>query len=96
MKDLKPCGNYVLLEFFEGKNSIENKTSGGLFLPNEKKEPDYAVVLSVGDAVYLKNVEFKIGDKVFFNEYDAKKIQDFDTDRMFILVQVQNIMASYS
>ena len=94
MKNLKPCGEYVLLEFFEGKTK-EKISAGGLLIPGSSREPDYATVISVGEFVDLNKVEFKPGDKVFFNEYDAKKIQDFETDRMFVLVRVQNIMAAY-
>jgi co-chaperonin GroES (HSP10) len=94
MKNLKPCGDYVLLEFFEGE-SKEKKTNAGIVLPGSTREPDYAKLISVGELIDLKKSPYRVGDKIFFNEYDAKKIQDFESDRMFILVRAQNIMAAY-
>jgi co-chaperonin GroES (HSP10) len=95
MKNLRPCEDFVLLEFFEGK-SVEKKTQGGIVLPNTNtRTPDYAMLISVGENIDLRNKSYKIGDKIFFNEYDAKKIQDFDSDRIFILVREKNIMAAY-
>ena len=94
MTGLKPCGRYVLLEFFKGEK-VQKESSGGIVMPGFVEKPDYAILRSVGEKVDLTKETFKLGDKIFFNEYDAKQIDDFDTERHFILTKAESIMASY-
>ena len=70
--------------------SAEDKTSGGLILPESAKEkPQQAEVLAVGpgrrtDSGELRPVSVKVGDRVLFGKYSGDDVK-IDGQDMIIL-----------
>ncbi len=78
----KPIMNRVVVEFIE---EMENKTTGGIFLPEtaEKEKPQLGTVVAVGtDEDTQKNINE--GDKVIFAKYSGTEV-DFDGTKYLIL-----------
>ena len=78
----KPIMSRVVVEFIE---EMENKTSGGIFLPEttEKEKPQLATVVAVGtDEDTKKNINE--GDKIIFAKYSGTEV-DFDGKKYLIL-----------
>ena len=77
MPNLKPLGQRVLVKRIEA----EEKTSGGLFLPdNAKEKPQEAEVIAVGTGGRDnegKLIEFtvKAGDRVLISKYGGTEIK---------------------
>jgi co-chaperonin GroES (HSP10) len=97
MKNFHPKKHYVLIEFVK-REERENKTKGGLYLPNQDDKSEKGVSPGKYDFV-VKEVgpeveDVKVGDHVIFNEYDMKGLQN-DDEEMFAIVQEQSIMATY-
>jgi len=98
MKNLKPLGIYVLLRFEAVKDLL--KTKGGLFIVEQSgdgqgsKKKYAAYVHSIGNKVDMNSWDFVIDDKVVFNDYDMKIIEDEDNNRWGLL-KPENIMAVY-
>ena len=85
-KPIRATGNYVILKLVKVKK--DEKTKGGILLVNNK-EKYKAIVFDIGPDV--KDVNFKEGDNVVFNEYDKKAV-DVDDD-IYIIVQAKSVMA---
>ena len=82
---VKPLGERVLLEVPEVK---EEKTSGGLFVPDTAKDkPTEAVVVSIG----AKVEDVKAGDKVIYDKFAGTEVK-FE-DKKYILMDVANVLA---
>jgi len=68
---LKPLNDNVILK----KEEVEDKTSSGIILTTGKEEPDYALVVEVGEGLVvdgkLKPMSVKKGDKVIFKKYST-------------------------
>jgi chaperonin GroES len=68
---LIPLGDRVLVE----RQAAEEKTSGGIVLPdNAKEKPQIGVVKAVGDGKVTKDgakrpLQVKAGDKVYFSSW---------------------------
>lgn len=77
MANLKPLGQRVLVQRIEA----EQKTSGGLYLPdNAKEKPQEAEVIAVGTGGRDnegKLIEFtvKTGDRVLISKYGGTEIK---------------------
>ena len=73
----RPLHDRVLAE----RIAEENKTSGGLFIPDTAKEkPLEALVVSVGNGKILENgktlaLSVKAGDKVLIGKYSGSEIK---------------------
>ena len=74
---LKPLGDRIVVKVLER----EEKTKGGLFLPDTAKEkPTEGEVLAVGTGKILDNgqkqpVEVKVGDRVIFSKYAGTEVK---------------------
>lgn len=91
MADVKitPLGKRILVK----PEEVEEKTSGGLYIPesaNEDKKPAFGTVVKAS----LKKSEIypiKVGDKVFFDKYSPKEIEVNGTK--YLIVDVEDVLA---
>jgi co-chaperonin GroES (HSP10) len=84
---MKAAGAHVLVE----QEEQDKVTAGGIIIPlNTEEQPRTSgKVISIGEK--LKDVEFKIGDVIYFDEYGAVP---YEVDGVKILaVPYQNIDA---
>jgi chaperonin GroES len=89
MKNIRPVEDFILIEF---KPVEEEITESGIVIPDSaKKEKHYAVIVSIGPKV--EHRDYKIGNKVIFNDYDLKTVET--TDRRFGLLRAGSIFAVY-
>ncbi len=95
ISNIEPCGKMVLLKFVEIKDTELFVMKGSLLVTNEKatdtKKKAYAVVDKIGPDA--ENVTFKVGDRVFYNDYDCKMFGDDNTT--WGLTKCDSIFASY-
>ena len=74
---LKPLGDRIVVRGLER----EEKTKGGLFLPDTAKEkPTEGEVIAVGTGKILDNgqkqpVEVKVGDRIIFSKYAGTEVK---------------------
>ncbi|MBQ9389347.1 MAG: co-chaperone GroES [Synergistaceae bacterium] len=74
---LKPLSDRIVVKVLER----EEKTKGGLFLPDTAKEkPTEGEVLAVGTGKILDNgqkqpVEVKVGDRIIFSKYAGTEVK---------------------
>ncbi len=74
---LKPLGDRVLVEIIE---ETEQKTAGGLFVPDTAKEKSQrGRVISVGNGKLLDNgtrvaLDVNVGDTVYFAKYGGTEV----------------------
>lgn len=86
MANIKPLGQRVLIKRIEA----EEKTSGGLFLPDTAKEkPQEAEVISVGtggrdDEGKLIPFTVKEGDRVLISKYGGTEVKLNGEDYLII------------
>lgn len=91
--NIKPLGEKVVIRPI----SAEQKTVGGIVLPDTAKEkPQQGEVLAVGPGRLLDNgsrapMDVKVGDKVMFSKYAAIDIKVDEED--LILVNERDIHA---
>ena len=68
----------------------EEKTKGGLFIPdNAKEKPIEAIVLAVGNGKLLKNgkvrkLDVKPGDRVLFTKYSGSEVKIEGEDTLIL------------
>jgi chaperonin GroES len=90
---LKPLGDRVLLKTMKA----EEKTSGGIFLPETAKEkPQTGEVVAVGPGKTAEDgsrapLEVKVGDKVLYSKYSGTEVKLAAEE--FILVAEKDILA---
>ena len=90
---IQPLGDRILVE----RESSEDKTSGGIFLPDSAKDkPSRGAVLSVGDGVLLKDgtrspLQVKVGDKVLFTTYGPEELRIDDQE--YLLMRESDVLA---
>jgi chaperonin GroES len=86
MATIKPLGQRVLIKRIEA----EQKTAGGLFLPDSAKEkPQEAEVISVGtggrdDQGKLIEFTVKVGDRVLTSRYGGTEVKIDGVDYVII------------
>jgi chaperonin GroES len=75
---LRPCGDRVLVK----PNVEEEKTAGGIVLPDTAKErPQWGEVIAVGAGKWDESgknripMEVKVGDKVVFAKYGGTEVK---------------------
>ena len=74
---IRPLHDRILVKRLEE----ENKTAGGLFIPDTAKEkPLEAMVIAVGNGKVLENgtlrkLEVKAGDKILFGKYSGNEVK---------------------
>ena len=88
---IQPLGNMVLIRLEREKERV---SEGGIVMPNKNNEVYVTpVVAAVGPDVDLRKYNFKIGSKVIYNDYDAKRIIAKRT--VFILTKPESIWAVF-
>jgi chaperonin GroES len=71
MKELQPVNQNVILDVSD--SSGEQKTAGGLIIPDTAKEkPKFAVVVALSN---IENPEIAVGDTVYYKEYSGNEIE---------------------
>jgi len=75
---LRPCGDRVLIK----PNVEEEKTAGGIVLPDTAKErPQWGEVIAVGagkwdeDGKHRIPMDVRVGDKVVFAKYGGTEVK---------------------
>lgn len=90
---VKPLGERVFIKV----SAAEEKTAGGLYLPdNAKEKPQVGEVVQVGpgkrnDDGSRQELEVKVGDKVLYSKYAGTDIK-LGTDE-YVLLSEKDILA---
>lgn len=105
IKNIKAIGEYVVLKMVvsESDGDMYKQNKSGLLLPNEdtsntSKTPggelklEYALIHEIGPKV--ETPDFKVGDKVVFNEYDIKYVGS--KENMYGIIKSSSVMAVYN
>ena len=88
----RPLRDRVFVKY----SSEEEKTSGGLFIPDTAKEkPQKGTVVAVGpgritDDGKLQPVEVKVGDMILFEKYSGSKIRIDEEE--FLIIREEDIL----
>jgi chaperonin GroES len=88
----KPLRDRVFVRY----SSEEEKTSGGLFIPDTAKEkPQRGTVVAVGpgritDDGKLQPVEVKVGDTILFEKYSGSKISIDEEE--YLIIREEDIL----
>jgi chaperonin GroES len=88
----KPLRDRVFVRY----SSEEDKTSGGLFIPDTAKEkPQRGTVVAVGpgritDDGKLQPVEVKVGDTILFEKYSGSKISIDEEE--YLIIREEDIL----
>ncbi|NJN71932.1 MAG: co-chaperone GroES [Limnothrix sp. RL_2_0] len=91
---LKPLGDRVFVKVSES----EEKTAGGLFLPDSAKEkPQIGEVVSVGEGKRNDDgsrsaIDVKVGDQVLYSKYAGTDIKFGGDD--YVLLSEKDILAT--
>lgn len=81
--NIKPLADRVVVE----PKAIEQKTAGGLIIPDTNKEkPLEGVVLAVGAGTKDITMEVKVGDKVLYGKYAGTEVT-VDAKELLIMKQ---------
>jgi len=91
VKKLSPLHDRVLIK----RISIEEKTKGGIFIPNSAREkPLEGKVLAVGPGKIVNGnrelLTVKIGDKILFSKYSETEIEI--NGEMLLLLREDDIL----
>ncbi|MCL4384783.1 MAG: co-chaperone GroES [Actinobacteria bacterium] len=88
MKKIQPVNNNVLIKLDESK---EEKTSGGIVLPDSAKtKSNEGVIIAIAAGA---SEEISIGDRVIYKEYSGTEIK-FEGEK-YILIPAADIYAKY-
>jgi chaperonin GroES len=88
----KPLRDRVFVKF----SSEEEKTAGGLFIPDSAKEkPQKGTVIAVGlgkitDDGKRQPIEVKVGDTILFDKYSGSKIKMDDEE--YLIIREEDIL----
>ena len=86
--NLKPLSDRVLIL----PNPAEDKTAGGLIIPDTAKEKPLAgKVIAVGPGTSEIKMEVKVGDQVLYGKYAGQEINVDGTD--YLIMKQQDILA---
>ena len=83
---IRPLYDRILVKRIEE----QNKTAGGLFIPDSAKEkPQEALVVAVGNGKLiedgsLRKLEVKAGDKILFSKYSGNEIKIDGTEHLIL------------
>ncbi|MBO5710564.1 MAG: co-chaperone GroES [Rikenellaceae bacterium] len=88
--NIKPLADRVVIE----PKTAEEKTAGGLFIPDTAKEkPLEGVVLAVGAGTKDVTMEVSVGDRVLYGKYSGTEI---NVDGKNLIIMRQNdILAKF-
>ena len=90
---IQPLGDRILVKLLE----TEEKTSGGIILPDVAKEkPQEGKVVAVGRGRLLEDgsvrpFEVRVGDKILFARYSGTEVKHDNDD--YLLVKEEDILA---
>ncbi len=90
---LKPLGDRVLLKVLQA----EEKTSGGIFLPdNAKEKPQTGEIVAVGPGKANDDgtrfaLEVQVGDKVLYSKYSGTEVKMAAEE--YVLIAEKDILA---
>lgn len=85
---VKPLSDRVLIE----PNPAEEKTAGGLFIPDTAKEKPLAgKVVAVGPGTSEVTMEVKVGDEVLYGKYAGTEVSVEGKD--YIIMRQSDILA---
>ena len=90
---IKPLSDRIVIEALEA----EDKTSGGIYLPETAKEkPQMGKVVAAGagkvsDAGEIVKLEVKVGDKVLYGKYSGTDVTIDGKD--YLIVRESDILA---
>ena len=93
--NLKPIGDRVIVERF----SAEEKTSGGILLPDSaKNKPQRGTVLAVGPGKVKKDgsrqaLQLQVGDTVLFTAWAGDEFKDQKQTRDILVMHEEDILA---
>jgi chaperonin GroES len=88
--NIKPLADRVVIE----PKTAEEKTAGGLYIPDTAKEkPLEGVVLAVGAGTKDVTMEVSVGDKVLYGKYSGTEI-NVDGKNLIIMRQ-SDILAKF-
>jgi chaperonin GroES len=88
----KPLRDRVFVKF----SSEEEKTAGGLYIPDSAKEkPQKGTVIAVGlgkitDDGKRQSLEVKVGDTILFDKYSGSKIKMDDEE--YLIIREEDIL----
>jgi chaperonin GroES len=88
----KPLRDRVFVKY----TSEEEKTAGGLFIPDSAKEkPQKGVVMEVGsgritDDGKQQPMEVKVGDTILFDKYSGSKVKIDDEE--YLIIREEDIL----
>jgi chaperonin GroES len=86
MANVRPLSDRVLIKRVES----ENKTKGGLFIPDSAKEkPSEGIVIAAGPGKVREDgsrreVLVKAGDRVLFGKYDGTEVKIDGEDHLIV------------
>jgi chaperonin GroES len=92
--NLKPLFDNVVVEHVEQ----EDKTSGGVFLPDTAKEkPQEGVIRAVGSGRVLDNgtkleMSVKVGDRVLYRKYSGSEVKIDGSE--YLIIPEKDILAT--
>lgn len=85
---IKPLADRVLIE----PNPAEEKTAGGLFIPDTAKEKPLAgKVIAVGPGTSEVKMEVKVGDEVLYGKYAGTEISA--EGKNYLIMKQNDILA---
>ena len=85
---VKPLSDRVLIQ----PNPAEEKTAGGLIIPDTAKEKPLAgKVIAVGPGTSEVKMEVKVGDEVLYGKYAGQEISIDGTD--YLIMKQNDILA---
>ncbi|PIE54197.1 MAG: co-chaperone GroES [Dethiosulfovibrio peptidovorans] len=91
--NLKPLADRIVVKVV----TSEEKTKGGLFLPDTAKEkPQEGEVVAVGSGKVLENgqklpLELKVGDRIIFSKYAGTEVK-IDGDE-YVIFSERDVLA---
>ena len=86
--NVKPLSDRVLIE----PHPAEEKTAGGLFIPDTAKEKPLAgKVVAVGPGTAEVTMEVKVGDQVLYGKYSGTEINIDGKD--YLIMRQNDILA---
>ena len=86
--NVKPLSDRVLVE----PNPAEEKTAGGLFIPDTAKEKPLAgTVIAVGPGTAEVKMEVAVGDQVLYGKYAGTEINVDGKD--YLIMRQNDILA---
>jgi len=106
MKKIQPVGDFILLKSIEYDIPKERRSKTGKLIlveaapgqpGTDTRDTHYWVVEGYGPDVDTRKYDVRVGVKVLFNDYNCKKIKDYDDYALteYGLIQQKDIMAYY-